>query len=560
MMRILAPPVFEDDEDKTSAAKLLHVLLLSVLVIVVSIGIAAPFVFVIPMLGSAIASGVALAVLGALYLMRRGRVQLVSALVVCGYWIGYTALVLVSGGVISVFSTGYVSGTVIAALLLGGPAAMGFAGLSMAVSLAVLYVESLGLFSPLTTLITAGSGWVTLAANLLVAAVTLYLSARSLTEALARARLYASESEAQRGRLEDLVAERTRDLARRTDYLAATTAVAHEAASVLGDPQELLSRVVSLISERFGFYHTGLFLLDSSGQWARLRAASSEGGRRMLDRGHRLRVGEQGVVGYVAGRGEHRVALDVGGDAAFLNNPDLPGIRSEVALPLRARGEVIGVLDVQSREPEAFSDEDVSALQSLADQVAVAIDNARLFQQVQESVEAERRAYGELSHEAWRRLVRDQADLGFLSDERDTVPAGDLWRPEMRTALRTGEIALGEDGAPTLAMPIVVRGRVVGVIDGRKRDGADDWTGEEIELLEMLTGQLSIALEGARLYRDAQRLAARELTIGRVTGRMRESLELETMLRTTASEIRRALGLDKIVVRLATPESDAGPA
>ncbi len=206
----------------------------------------------------------------------------------------------------------------------------------------------------------------------------------------------------------------------------------------------------TLISERFGFYHTGIFLLDPAREWAILQAASSKGGQRMLARGHRLRVGEVGIVGYATAYNLPRIALDVGEDAVYFDNPDLPETRSEIALPLRARGEVIGALDVQSREPDAFSDEDVTALQTLADQVAVAISNARLFQQAQESLEAQRRAYGELSHQAWRDLLRGRPNLGFLRNRQGISPAEYLWRPEMDTALAHGQSSSwpGWSGAP----------------------------------------------------------------------------------------------------------------
>jgi GAF domain-containing protein len=399
-------------------------------------------------------------------------------------------------------------------------------------------------------------GWVTTAFVFLMLAIALVFAQsyllQHLVTALAQSRRLAQELEAERAGLEKTVEERTGDLARRARDLETTATIARDAASEL-DLQDLLSHTVALVSERFGLYHTGIFLTDPSGEWVELRAASSEGGQRMLSRGHRLRVGE-GIVGRVTERGEHRVVSDVGEDAAYLGNPDLPATRSEAALPLRVRGEAIGVLDVQSADPSAFSAEDVAVLQTLADQVAVAIQNARLFQQVEESVEAERRAYGELSRDAWQSLLSAYPDLGFFSDARETVPSGDLWRPEMSVALRTGQIAPGGDGA-RLAIPIKVRDQVIGVIDGRKPDGTE-WTAEEIELLQALTDQLNVALEGARLYRDAQSRETRERLIGNVATRIRESLDMETMLRTAVDVMRTQLDLPEVVVHLATQTKD----
>jgi transcriptional regulator with GAF, ATPase, and Fis domain len=227
-------------------------------------------------------------------------------------------------------------------------------------------------------------------------------------------------------------------------------------------------------------------------------------------------------------------------------------------LPLRARGEIVGALDVQSREPAAFSEEDMAVLQTLADQIAVAISNARLFQQAQESLEAERRAYGELSRQAWRELLRGQPALGFLRNKQGLSTAGDLWLPEMETAVRTGQSTLSSEDGAGLAIPVTVGGHVIGVIEARKSDRASEWAADEVALMQTLSDQLGVALEDARLYQDAQRREARERLIGQVTTRMRETLDVQTVLETAANEIYQALGLDKVVLRLAMEEKNDG--
>ena len=371
-----------------------------------------------------------------------------------------------------------------------------------------------------------------------------------LVDALTRSRDLARQLEIQQAGLEDAVAERTADLVRRSAQLQAAADVARHSA-VIQDVQRLLEETVHLVSERFGFYHTGVFLLDQTGEYAVLRAASSEGGRRMLARGHRLRVGQVGIVGYVTGEGEPRTSLDVGEDAVYFDNPDLPETRSEAALPLRARGEVIGALDVQSTELGAFAEEDVAALQTLADQVAVAISNARLFQQVQESLVAERRAYGELSLEGWRELIYAQPTLEQRYDPLGLLPADGRWRPEMRQAVREGQPVVGRDGvAATMAIPLKVRERVIGVLDARKPAGGGDWTPEEAELLQTLVEQLGIALDGARLYQDMQRRAFEDRLVGEITARMRQTLDADAVLQTAIREIGQALGVASVEIRL----------
>lgn len=383
-----------------------------------------------------------------------------------------------------------------------------------------------------------------------------------LADALAQSRNLAQQLDFQRAGLEDAVAERTADLARRSAQLEAAAHVARDSAEIQ-DVQRLLEETVHLISERFGFYHTGIFLLDNTGEYAVLRAASSEGGRRMLARGHRLRVGQVGIVGYVTGQGESRIALDVGEDAVYFDNPDMPETRSEAALPLRARGEVIGALDVQSTEADAFAEEDIAVLQTLADQVAVAISNARLFQQVQESLAAERRAYGELSLENWRELIRARPGLEQRYDPLGMLPADGRWRSEMHQAVREGQPVAGRDGtAATMAIPLKVRGRVIGVLDARKPAGSGDWKPEDVELLQTLVEQLGVALDSARIYQDMQRRAFEDRLVGEITAHIRETLDVDTVLQTAIREIGQALGMARVEVRLSGESGDgdgAGP-
>lgn len=379
---------------------------------------------------------------------------------------------------------------------------------------------------------------------------------RSVTQAHENAESLAESNEELLERQEDL-RHRTAELERRTRYMQATVTVARAAASVL-DVQELLSRVVNLVSEQFGFYHAGLFLIDRSGEWAVLQAASSAGGKQMLSRGHRLRVGAQGTVGYVTKHGEARIALDVGEDAVFFDNPDLPNTHSAVTLPLRARGEIIGALDVQSSEPAAFTEEEAAVLQALADQVALAISNARLFSQAQESLEAERRAYGEMGREAWAELLQLRDDLAYRGDEEGvTSAAGAGWRPDTRRAWQEAAVTVHRDegtGEEALAVPIQASGRVIGVIDTHKSADAGGWSQEEIRLVENLAEQLSVALESARFYEDIQRRAARERLTREITDRIRRASDMEALIKTTVQEITGALQASSTFIKLQPPE------
>jgi len=149
-------------------------------------------------------------------------------------------------------------------------------------------------------------------------------------------------------------------------------------------------QTVDLIHDRFDFYYVGLFLLDEAKRWAVLRAGTGEPGRQMLEAGHRFHVGGESMVGWCTANVQARIALDVGEEAVRFDNPLLPETRSEMALPLISRGQVIGALTVQSAEAAAFSEEDIAMLQTMADQVANAIENTRLFEEAQRLAQRER--------------------------------------------------------------------------------------------------------------------------------------------------------------------------
>jgi GAF domain-containing protein len=342
----------------------------------------------------------------------------------------------------------------------------------------------------------------------------------------------------------------TATVERRTRYLEAAAEVGQAATSIYS-LEELLPQVVNFISERFEFYQAGIFLLDDVGEYAIMRAASSEGGRQMLARNHKLKVGAEGIVGYVTGSGQARIALDVGEDAVHFDNPELPHTRSEMALPLFYSGRLFGALDVQSTEPNAFSDEDVSALRVLADQVSMAINNAQLFEQLQNSLESERLAYGEISSEAWKKLTRSKENWGYKYSNNNLVSVGGNWSEDMAEAAYMGKsITSNKENKPTLAIPIRIGNHVAGVIRLRKDINHTDWTSDERGLVETLIDRLGQALESARLFQSSQKLAAKEQLTSEISSHIRQTLDIDTVLQTAAKELGEAFKAKEVVIRM----------
>ncbi len=268
--------------------------------------------------------------------------------------------------------------------------------------------------------------------------------AASLKSSRAEIEQYGHELEAKVEERTSELAQATEEMRRRAVQLETSAEVARAITSVR-DLDRLLPQVAQLISERFGWYHVGIFLVDEAGEYAVLRAANSEGGRRMLERGHRLKVGEVGIVGHVTGAGQPRIALDVGQDAVYFDNPDLPATRSEMALPLKVGEPVIGALDVQSTEAAAYDQEDVALLSTLADQVAIAIENARLFEESRQALREVQAVHRQYLQQEWSRVVSRQGQLAYEYRDAGTPPLTDFALPEIEQALSQGEVVSVSD-------------------------------------------------------------------------------------------------------------------
>jgi GAF domain-containing protein/ActR/RegA family two-component response regulator len=345
---------------------------------------------------------------------------------------------------------------------------------------------------------------------------------------------------------------------RRTRLLDAAAKVASGTTAIM-DVEDLLDESVRLITEVFDIYnvyHTGIFLLDKDRKYAILRAVSSEGGHRMLEKEHKLKVGEQGIVGFVTKTGRHRLTSDVKEDPLHFISPDLSETRSEMAFPLKVRGQVVGVLDVQSTEPVYLQKEDIDALQTMADNLANAINNAQLFEQVQKKANAQQALYkatqaitrslsvDETLHEILeqtRQLTSIQTTYSSLALLEDNILKFQITDPFevlsnlrnkfgdvkidsdeptgiMGRVIRTGESQLVfnvdedtdyiehvEDIKSELAVPMWSGDAIIGVINVEHTSiGAFDE--DDRYVLELLAAQASIAIQNARQFDQLRRI------------------------------------------------------
>ena len=334
-----------------------------------------------------------------------------------------------------------------------------------------------------------------------------------------------------------------RGIRRRAAQFEALAQVTQSITSIR-DLKNLLPLVANVISEKFGFYHVGIFLLDEANEYAILSAANSEGGKRMLERNHHLRVGEQGIVGNVTATGNPRVAMDVGADAVFFNNPDLEDTHSEMALPLRSGMHIIGALDVQSTEKGAFANEDIQMLNLLADQVSLAIENARLFDETRRSL-AEAEAFSrQFLRESWGRLTTEQKMLGYRYNITGAAPldeSGDLTEPAQDKNKRK------PSEANQVAVPLELRGEAIGTLYVQLpfESKLDQ---DQLDLIKAVAERVALSAENARLFEETTRTAERERMVADITTKIRRTNDPQKMIETAVQELQQVLGASHVEI------------
>lgn len=359
--------------------------------------------------------------------------------------------------------------------------------------------------------------------------------------------------------LEGRVAERTADLEMArllSEHRAQELQSISEISRIISSEQKLdtlLALIARLVSEKFDFYHVGIFFVDSTQQYAVLQATNSEAGQQMLARGHRLEVGQTGIVGNVAKSGEPRIALDVGSDAVYFDNPDLPMTRSEMALPLNVRGQTIGVLDVQSTKPGAFTENDAKTLSILADQIAIAIDNARLFGQNKRALDEVQSLYDQYLRQDWKTFIQKRPRVGYIQSMASGQPLEfPVESDEIERALQNGQIVIksaNDKSLATIAVPIKLRGQIIGVLDIKAPTKNRRWNQDEINLAQAISDRLALALDNARLLFESQRQTAKEQKIGEVTAKIGASINMRNVLQTAVEELGRALPGSEVVIQ-----------
>lgn len=385
--------------------------------------------------------------------------------------------------------------------------------------------------------------------QILLVAFAAWLFARNSSRAMRESAELGTQLVTQRETLEDRVNTQSR-------YLQATTLIAR---SIVGarDIEKLLDDTVKLVQNTFGYYHVQVFLVDEDSDQAVLRSSTGEAGRVLLERGHRLPVGSLSVIGQVTAASRPVIARDTDADAVHRRNELLPDTRSEMALPLTVGGRMMGALDLQSTEPDAFGADVIPILQSLADQLAVAIENARLYTQTQRSMRELEELYGEVTERSWADFLAQARDPEKRQVYGPETQALEVQRSTVvKRVLGSGGVIIstGADGRQSfIAAPIVVRNEVVGVL-GVEPDGSREWTQDDVALLQGIAERTALAVENARLYLQSQRAADRERLVNTISARLQRAPSLQMLLQSVAEELSGALGTDNVYAEISLGE------
>ena len=329
----------------------------------------------------------------------------------------------------------------------------------------------------------------------------------------------------------------------------------------------LLKETVSLIrplSADIG--DVQLFMIDADRRNATLVAST----RQQASLGEQVGIGSLSVIGRVTITGQTITARDTLEERPYRRSAFLEGARAELALPLKVGEDTIGVLDVQSSNPAAFTPESIRTLEALANQVAIVIDNARLFNEAQRQVQENRRLFEQarnnlreierlnrqLTGSAWSEYLRSRGEqIGYsLNLENGQVEDFSDWTPTMAEAARSNQVLVRQAGRDrVVALPITIRGHAIGAMEFEI--GPDqDFPQDQLNTLQQLIERVGLAIENTRLLEETQRVAQREALVNEISARMQVTTNVEAVIAAATQSLADAFHAPRVAIRLGTPD------
>jgi len=341
----------------------------------------------------------------------------------------------------------------------------------------------------------------------------------------------------ERMQLENRVHERTDELETRAIQLRSSAAISKTIAEIQ-DISDLMETTTRLTSDQFGYYHVGLYLLDERKKTAFLQTSSSMTGKQLIGQGFRIEPDRLNPFNLVVQFKRPYITSDID-DVNFVRDVNFPLTRSRMLLPLTVRNNVIGILDMHSDQSQSFTTQDAEVLQTLADLVAISIDNARLINETKNLVHQLETNTSIQTREIWTKFTsRHKPAYQY-------TPAG------VRPLFANNK----QDTPDGLRVPLVLHGQNIGNIILKRKGSTRSWSERERVLVEKVANQVALALENSRLVDETQKNAVRDQVIANISARVRETLDVESVLRTATTELRRAFDLKEAEITIGTPDS-----
>lgn len=544
------PPVFVEDEDKTRKAKYAHAATLVLLAAAILYEASTRYSAIDAGLSvfELIMIGFALTCLTGLVLLKKGYVRGVSIVLVALVWFTSNGFAATNYGARDVSFIINFAIVLMAGLLLGWQASLIITFFSVLSGVALAFAEQNGFIKVASYSVLLFARDVTFI--FLLNGILILFLIRGLEDALKKSRSNLKELESANTNLNFTQAElesRTSDLLVANNQLENRTRKLHAIAEVtrtataLRDFDQLLSSITSIISSQLGYYHVAIFLLDKQKQYAILRSANTEVGLKMLSRGYRLPVGQLGIISSVSQTGQPRIAPQSGSDASRFGDSELGETQSELALPLKSSDEIIGVLDLHSAKAGDFTENDISTLSILADQVGIALQNALLFEESQSALREANIESRQASKRAWQGYAEAIRTKGYRYDGIKSEPLKDK--------------KLSSRDADALLIPVQLRGQTIGRLKLNASDRSHIWTDDELLMVKATAERVALALEGARLLDEAQKRATRESFLSDVATKLSTSFQLDSILRDTVQELGQTFNNSTVTFQLVNPST-----
>ncbi len=543
--KILAPPLFED-ENKTRTAKYINAIINTSFILLIVFLISGQYALLV----NVVFALVALAMLAMYFLLRKGQITLVSILLTSTVWVAMTYLAWTGEGVRDVGLMIYIILIFLASLLGNTRISIALTILSVLSAWTLFYAEATEQLTPVKDTLMANT--FSISALFVIVQVIVYFTVTDLEKSLFALRkneknlLVRNEELLE---LQDNLQKHTSEIekiSKKSQKQAArlqTITEVSQAISLTQNIETLLPEIAKKISEGFNFYHIGIFSIDDDEKSAPLQATNSIAGKKMLAREYQIKIEKHNFIGRVIKDRQPQVAHDINENHADYEI-SLPETRTRIALPLKIGNDIIGALDIQCTRKNLFSESEIETFESLANQVAIAIENAHQAEITQAALEEARAVSRQYIHQAWTQLGTTQHQQGYRYAD-NTV----------RSLSENEEESLVESEY-IISIPVKVHKEIIGYIEITKDTPQEKINTDEKELVQAIADRAALALENARLLEGTTRRAGREHLVSQITTKIRGTNDPQVMIETALNELKNALGASKVELTTQKPKTD----